>query len=156
MSYKNRSNPGYQQEKTWTKLEDSCFKTYHKTTVIKTLWYWHKNIHIGTSLVVQWLRIRLPVQGTRVQALVREDPTCHEATKPMYHNYWGCALEPTSHNYWSPHATTTEAHAPTAGAPQQEKPSQWETHTLQWRVAPARCTTRESPYAGTKTQHSQK
>ena len=38
---------------------------------------------IGTSLVVQWLRIRLPMQGTQVQALVREDPTCHGATKPV-------------------------------------------------------------------------
>ncbi|XP_061053708.1 D-ribitol-5-phosphate cytidylyltransferase isoform X2 [Eubalaena glacialis] len=35
----------------------------------------------------QWLRIRLPMQGTRVQALVREDPTCHGATKPVRHNY---------------------------------------------------------------------
>ena len=28
-----------------------------------------------------------PMQGTRVQALVREDPTCHGATKPVCHNY---------------------------------------------------------------------
>ena len=54
-----------------------------------------------TSLVVQWLRIRLPMQGTRVQALVREDPTCWGATKPMHYNYWACALEPARHNYWA-------------------------------------------------------
>ena len=53
------------------------------------------------SLVVQWLRIRLSMQGTRVQALVREDPTCRGANKPVRHNYWACALEPTSHNYWA-------------------------------------------------------
>ena len=41
----------------------------------------------GTSLVAQWLRIRLPMQGTRVRALVREDPTCCGATKPVHHNY---------------------------------------------------------------------
>ena len=41
----------------------------------------------GTSLVAQWLRIRLPMQGTWVRALVREDPTCHGATKPVCHNY---------------------------------------------------------------------
>ena len=41
----------------------------------------------GTSLMVQWLRIRLPMQGTRVRALVQEDPTCRGATKPMRHNY---------------------------------------------------------------------
>ena len=31
--------------------------------------------HVGTSLVAQWLRICLPMQGTRVRALVQEDPT---------------------------------------------------------------------------------
>ena len=46
----------------------------------------NKNDMLGTSLVVQWLRIRLPMQGTRVQALVREDPTCRGATKPVRHN----------------------------------------------------------------------
>ena len=55
----------------------------------------------GTSLVAQWLRILLPMQGTQVWALGREDPTCHGATKPMSHNYWACALEPASHNYWA-------------------------------------------------------
>ena len=55
----------------------------------------------GASLVAQWLRIRLPMQGTRVRALVGEDPTCHGATKPVHHNYWACALEPVSHNYWA-------------------------------------------------------
>ena len=39
------------------------------------------------SLVVQWLRILLPMQGTQVRALVREDPTCRGATKPVSHNY---------------------------------------------------------------------
>ena len=55
------------------------------------------------------------MQGTWVRALVREDPTCCGATKPVCHNYWACALEPMSHNYWarvpqllSPRAATTE------------------------------------------------
>ena len=39
------------------------------------------------SLVAQWLRVCLPMQGTRVQALVWEDPTCHGATGPVSHNY---------------------------------------------------------------------
>ena len=42
---------------------------------------------IGASLVTQWLRIHLPMQGTRGQALVREDPPCCRATKPVHHNY---------------------------------------------------------------------
>ena len=61
-------------------------------------------ISSGTSLVAQWLRIYLPMQGTRGRALVREDPTCRRVTKPMRHSYWACALEPASYNYW--------AHAP--------------------------------------------
>ena len=63
----------------------------------------------GASLVAQWLRICLPMQGTQVRALVRVDPTCLGATKPMHHNYWACALEPANHNYW-------------AGVPQLLKP----------------------------------
>ena len=43
------------------------------------------------SLVAQWLRICLPMQGTRVQALVWEDPTCRGATGPVSHNYWAYA-----------------------------------------------------------------
>ena len=44
-------------------------------------------INIGTSQVVQWLRILLLTQGTGVRALVQEDPTCHGATKSECHNY---------------------------------------------------------------------
>ena len=77
--------------------------------------------------MAQWLRISLPMQGTRVRALVREDPTCHRATKPVCHNYWACALEHVSHNYW--------AREPRARAPQQEKPLQWEAHLPQLEKA---------------------
>ena len=37
------------------------------------------------SLVAQWLRVRLPMQGTQVRAPVREDPTCHGAAGPVSH-----------------------------------------------------------------------
>ena len=94
-----------------------------------------QNLVVGTSLVAQWLRICLPVQGTRVRSLVQEDPKCRRATKSVRHNYWAYALESTSHNYWSPRATTTEARKPRARAP-QEKPPQWETCAPQQRVAP--------------------
>ena len=40
----------------------------------------------GASLVAQWLRICLPMQGTRVRSLVWEDPTCHGATRPVSHS----------------------------------------------------------------------
>ena len=46
-----------------------------------------KNKVNRASLVAQWLRIRLPMQGTRVQALVWEGPACRGATRPVSHNY---------------------------------------------------------------------
>ena len=46
---------------------------------------------LGASLVAQWLRISLPMQGTRVRALVWEDPTCRGANGPVSHNCWACA-----------------------------------------------------------------
>ena len=47
----------------------------------------HQKSNKRASLVAQWLRICLLMQGTRVRALVWEDPTCHGATGPMSHNY---------------------------------------------------------------------
>ena len=44
-----------------------------------------KNLPTWASLVVQWLRVCLPMQGTRVRALVWEDPTCRRATRPVSH-----------------------------------------------------------------------
>ena len=49
--------------------------------------YFPKNLYAWAFLVAQCLRIRLPMQGTWVQALVREDPTCCGATEPVHHNY---------------------------------------------------------------------
>ena len=51
--------------------------------------FWMKLIGrlVVASLVAQWLRTCLPMQGTWVRALVREDPTCRGATKPVRHNY---------------------------------------------------------------------
>ncbi|KAJ8784989.1 hypothetical protein J1605_007545 [Eschrichtius robustus] len=46
-----------------------------------------QDLNQGASLVAQWLRICLLMQGTRVRALVWEDPTCHGATGPVSHNY---------------------------------------------------------------------
>ena len=57
-----------------------------------------KKGRIGACLVAQWLRICLPMQGTRVRALVWKDPTCCGATKPVRHNYRARApqlLKPT-------------------------------------------------------------
>ena len=51
--------------------------------------------------MVQRLKICLPVQGTQARSLVREDPKCRGATKPVHHNFWACALQPACRNYWA-------------------------------------------------------
>ena len=63
------------------------------------------------SLVAQWLRVRLPMQGTQVHAPVQEDPICRGAAGPVSHGRWAC----------------------TSGAcdPQRERPQQWEACVLQ-------------------------
>ena len=62
-------------------MEDHYFSLAENINKCKT-----KN-KIRTSLVVQWLRICLPMQGTQVQSLVWEDPSCRGATKPVGHSY---------------------------------------------------------------------
>ena len=85
-------------------LWDAAPLTFARATIwLKYKWMWTfcLKYFFRASLVAQWLRIRLPMQATGVRAFVREDPTCHRATKPVRHDYWACALEPTSHNYWA-------------------------------------------------------
>ena len=48
------------------------------------------------------MRICLPMQGTRVRALVWEDPACRGATRPVSHKL-------LSLNVWSLCSTTREA-----------------------------------------------
>ena len=44
-------------------------------------------IHLAwASLVVQWLRIPVPMQGALVCSLAQKDPMCHGATNPVHHS----------------------------------------------------------------------
>ena len=78
----------------------------------------HLTKNSRASLVVQGLRIHLAMQGTAVQSLIQEDPTCHGATKLV------------SHNFMSLQATITEAQGPRACVP-REKPPQREARASQ-------------------------
>ena len=79
MRYKTLSQKGTLQHCWWEcKLIQPLWKI---------VWRFLKKLKIWTSLVAQWLRVCLPVQGTRVRALVWEDPTCRGATGPVSHNY---------------------------------------------------------------------
>ena len=129
-----------------------------------TMWMYliHWTVHLkifncedGISLLVQWIRIHLQMQGTWVLSPVQEDSMCCGGTKPMHHNYWGCmpqllklacfkaltrqllkhvCLEPVFHN--------KRSHF-------NEKPV---ARALQQMFT----TSRESWCAATKTQYSQK
>ena len=79
------------------------------------------------SQAVLVVKYHLPKQGTQVWSLVWV-PHASELLSL-------CA----SHNYWAPSAATTEARAPKAYPPQQEKPLQWEARELQWRVDIVHC-----------------
>ena len=92
----------------------------------------------GASLVAQWLRICLPVQGTRVQTLVQEDPTCRGGTKPMRHNYWARVPQ-----LLSPRSATGEATAMRS------------LHTTT-KSSPLSPQLEKSPRTAAKTEHSQK
>ena len=94
----------------------------------------HKNQKVGPSLVVPWMRICLPVQGTRVRSLAQEDSTCCGATKPVCHSPWACTLEPAL--YKRSHCKENSVHFS-----EEEPPF---------------ARTRENPRAATKTHCSQK
>ena len=51
------------------------------------------------SLVVQRIKIHMPMQGTWVPSFLWKDPTSRETAEPVHHNYWPRALEPSSCNY---------------------------------------------------------
>ena len=60
----------------------------------------------GTSLGAQWLRIHLPMQGTRVQSLkiphaAEQLSPCVTTTEPALWSPRATITEPVCHNYWS-------------------------------------------------------
>ena len=79
-------------------------------------------------------------------------PQSNQARAPQLLSLRSRAREP---QLLSLHATTTEAHVPTARAPQQEKPHN-EKPTHHNEEQPPLAATRESPHAATKTQCSKK
>ena len=85
--------------------------------------------------MAQQLGIRLPMQRTRVRALVWEDPTCRGAARPVSQTTETARLEPVLRN---------------KRGRDNERPGHRDE---EW---PLLATTRESPRTETKTQHSQK
>ena len=79
-------NPKTQLHSTTRELQ--CWTPHAKQTTEPTLPTGgrHQKQRERASLVAQWLRICLLMQGTRVRALAWEDPTCRGAAGPVSHN----------------------------------------------------------------------
>ncbi|KAJ8780909.1 hypothetical protein J1605_000952 [Eschrichtius robustus] len=82
-----RSNWAREPQLLSLRVWSLCSATREATTLVLLFVSSFKSSPEGTSLVAQWLRIHLPMQGIQVRPLVWEDPTCSGATKPVRHNY---------------------------------------------------------------------
>ena len=101
-----------------------------------------KNSDVSASLIMQWIRICLPMQGPWVQSLVREYSSCLGAAKPMCHNYWA-------------HAAATEARVTKPVLCKRRSQHREKTDRCKRSGAPAR-QTRESWHTVPKTRHNHK
>ena len=89
---------------------------------------------IWTSLVVRWIRIRLPTQRTQVLSLVWEDSMCHRAAKPLSHDYGAHGPQ-----IRSPRTSISRVHTPRVCASQQERPPGGQPWASPQRAAPIHC-----------------
>ena len=96
------------------------------------------------------------MQGTWVQSLVGEDPTCREAAKLMHHNYWA----PTSEHRAAPtdltNAATYEAHEPESSLTSTREADTVRSACTTTREQLLLSTTKEKALEATKTQDNQK
>ena len=107
-----------------------------------------------TSLGIQWLRIHLPMQGTRVVSLVWEDPTRRRGVTQSFQ-----LLSPSSRAHelqlLSLLVATTKAHALGACALQQGSHHKWKPMHHNGEEWPLLSTTAEGPPAAAETQCNQ-
>ena len=109
--------------------KDRDWKRRNKTVSTHRHYCLHRKSQRGLPWWLSGLKKKKKVYAKAwdmVQPLIWEDPTRHGTIKPICHNYWDHVpkllkpihLEPCS---------------------QQNKPTQWEAHTSQLRVAPTHC-----------------
>ena len=102
-------------------------KKKSKQIILKNNWptYFEK-YQYQASLMVQWLKIHLPIPGTWVLSLLQDNPTCHVAAKLECHNSWSlCAqgLCSTTREAWAPQLERRPHSLQLAKAYQQWRPS---------------------------------
>ena len=94
------------------------------------------------------------MQGTLVQFLIQEDPTCYGANKPVHHSFWACVLEPWIRNFWA-HMLQLLKHTSLELVSQQAEPLS-EKPAAAAKEQPTLTTTRGKPMPAKTTQRSQK
>ena len=97
-----------------------------------------KNCEWGASLVVQRLRICLPMQVSWVLSLVPDVHTRCQSTKPHGPQPLSRCSRAWEPQFLSPLSATPETHGPAACAPPREKPLQSEARAPQLKVARTR------------------
>ena len=120
MNEQSSGNEGEESEVNKTRSRETKWVAAATMVQVKTVESWNKrgankNEWIGTSLVVQWLRIHLLMQGHKFDPWSRKIPHATEQQSP-HHNYWACS--------------------PRARELQQEKPLQWETNAPRLESSP--------------------
>ena len=94
-------------------FENVCYSLYSSQELAHNI---YTKIHIfRASLVVQWLRICLPMQGTQIRSLVRKVSTRHGVTKSVPQLLGQCCG---------------------AHVPQQAMPPEWEAPVLHLETSP--------------------
>ena len=125
------------------------------TTLMRKHFCILSDLNINVNKICPWKnRIHLPMQGTRVQSLVWEDPTGRGETRPMHRKCWASAPEPTGCSYWAQVPRLLKpAHLQPVLCNKRRRRSEKPTHHNQEK--PPLATTRERPRKATKTQLSQ-
>ena len=116
-------------------LRKMCQENVYKKKVL--IWdkveFRPKKITWGTSLIVQWIGIRMAMQGSRIWSLIWKDPTFYRTTKLM------CLCSRAQELQW------LKPTYPRAHTLQQEKPPQWEACAAQLASSPDSQQPRPSP-----------
>ena len=129
---KNIDEEFYISKITLHKYTPPNMKLITNRTTLQEIW---KEAMQRTSLMVQWIRICLLMQDTRVRSLLQEYHTCCRATKPMLRLFEPACSRAHDPQLLSLRAAMTEFSMHRACAPQARAPR--EAHALQWRAASA-------------------
>lgn len=118
-------------------------------------WWDSKIATDGISLLVQWLRIQLPIQWLQVLSWWGKIPHA-KGQQSLCHNYW--STTPRAHKLQLPSlcATTTDAHTLWSQGSATREDNTVRSLSPWPKSSPRSLQLDKAPPAATKTEHSQK